>query len=145
MKSTLREVGPRLWVSDAESADSAAPLMGIIIDCTGRAPSASNKIHARPTGVTGHSWTVEDLDRVVDWASAYLDEGKRVLIHCNRGRSRSTCAAAAVLLARGIVDTVPAALARTSMPGDPPVATSAVGLRKWWEAKQEARQERMFG
>lgn len=145
MKSTLRSVAPRLWVSDAESVESVSPLMGVIIDCTGRAPTASNKIHARPTGVTGHSWTVADLDRVVEWATAYLDDGKRVLIHCNRGRSRSTCAAAAVLLAQGIVDTVPAALARTGIPGESPVATSVAGLRKWWEAKQEARQESMFG
>lgn len=42
-----------------------------------------------------------DLDRGVGFASGYLDQGKRVLVHCQHGIGRSALLALCILVARG--------------------------------------------
>lgn len=139
MVESLREVSPGLWVSDIDSAGILGDDFALVIDCTGKAPPARNKVHARPTGSTGHSWTVEDLDGIVRLVEAHRAAGP-VLIHCRRGVSRSVCAAAAVLLATGVCSTVDGALIRTKFRGETPATQSVAGLRRWWRAREERRQ-----
>ena len=136
MAETLREVAPNLWVSDFESAMTVGDEFALVVDCTGTS-DYGNRIPARPTGKTGHTWTVADLERITIKVAARLSAGKTVLVHCRQGRSRSVCAAAAVLLEMGQVETVEEALAQTMLPGSSPASQSVSGLRKWWSARQQ--------
>jgi len=46
--------------------------------------------------------TFEQLDRILDFSNSILDEGKRILIHCQNGCGRSPFVIAALLAARGM-------------------------------------------
>jgi dual specificity protein phosphatase-like protein len=48
-----------------------------------------------------HGISVAKLDDAVDWITAKLDAGARVLIHCEHGIGRSALVALCVLVARG--------------------------------------------
>lgn len=90
-----------------------------IIDCTpegcrGHAHMAK-VLHLPPTGGNDHQWEMTDLDDIVELVIGCLEKGRIVLIHCNRGVSRSTTAACAVLLALGKARNVPEAISRPEM------------------------------
>ena len=140
MMETLREVSTNLWVSDIESAAIVGDDFALVVDCTGKARIGKNGIHARPTGATGHAWTVKDLDWITDLASTLVKDGRPVLVHCRRGVSRSPCAAAAVLLALGLAKNVDHALSKTKVFDTVPASQSVAGLRKWWKTVQDRRQ-----
>lgn len=144
MNETLREITPSIWIADAQSALVLRSDFGAVFDCTGQAPSGTNVHHVRPTGSTGHAWTVDDLDGIVAVAKEYLERSQILLFHCRRGVSRSPCAAAAVLLATGQASTVEQALEITTLPDTMPASHSVAGLRRWWRARQSARQQRLF-
>ena len=147
METVLREVLPNLWVSDADSASVISDTFGdidLVLDCTGRDKPRRNLLNVRPTGSTSHSWTVEDLDEIVHLVKAKRQFERKVLIHCQSGRSRSTCAAAAVLLALGLEKTVTRAIDRTKIPGTNVNTQSLGGLKKWWGAKLRERQISLF-
>lgn len=141
MERTLRKVADNLWVGDVESAMEKADKFHVIVDCLGDTIYGGTKakiLHARPTGSTGHAWTVRDLDRITN-AITKVWPGHRVLIHCRRGVSRSPVAAAAILLAAGRARNPEEALAITAAPGQRAATQSVAGLRAWWAAK--AQQE----
>lgn len=143
MNETLREITPSIWIADAESALALRDEFGLVFDCTGEAPVGGNVHHVRPSGSTGHAWTEDDLDWIVAKAELYLGRGQTLLFHCRRGVSRSPCAAAAVLLATGQARTVDGAVEMTAFPGTSPASQSVAGLRRWWKARQAARQQRL--
>lgn len=142
---SLRAITDALWIADAESALALRSEFEIVIDCTGEAPLGGNVYHCRPTGATGHTWTEDDLDWIAQKGALYLGRGKNVLVHCRRGVSRSPCAAAAILLATGQAGSVDAALAMTTLPGTSPATQSVAGLRRWWKAREAARQQTLPG
>ena len=141
---TLRKVTNNLSVADLESANAVGSNYALVVDCTGKAAKTPNRVHLRPTGTTSHSWTVADLDAITEKAVPLLKEGKLVLVHCRRGISRSTCAAAAILLALGEARNVDHALSFTKYPDSTPNAESVTGLRRWWRAVQERKQTTLF-
>ena len=139
---SLREVRPDLWVSDQESARTIGDDFGCVIDCTGKHWQYPNTVNARPTGATNHTWTVDDLDRIVFIVTRMLEHGP-VLIHCRRGVSRSACAAAAVLLALGEAEGVATAIAKTRFEDQKISVNSMAGLKRWWAARQADLQPRL--
>lgn len=145
---TLRNLGekvgmPNLWISDADSADDLEDMMALVVDCTGHGSRAKNKVHIAPTGKNNHTWTVDDLDRIVRVTKPYLDKGEKVLVHCERGRSRSACAVAAILLARGVVHNVDQALAIVTHESKKPNSHTVKSLRAWWDVKHPT-QPKLF-
>ena len=141
MQSTLRKVANNLWVSDVESAIEKANSFAVIIDCLGDTSYGGTKakiLHVRPTGSTGHAWTIEDLNKITRVMSKVWP-ANRVLIHCRRGASRSPVAAAAALLAAGMAHDPEAALAKTAAPGLRPATQSVSGLLAWWADRQQGK------
>lgn len=136
---TLRHMGVvglhNFWISDADSADDLEDMMDLVVDCTGVASPAKNKVHIKPTGKNNHTWTITDLDRIVKLVNPYINAGKKVLIHCERGRSRSACAVAAVLLDRGVVHSVDDALIAVTHASKKPNSHTVKSLREWWAVK----------
>lgn len=111
-----------------------------IFDCTveGLAHEHLNKVlHIPPTGTHTHRWEADDLDMIVELAEGCLDQGRRVLIHCGRGVSRSACAAAAVLLHMGKVAEVEEALALVKDATRMPVNTAQASLKRWWKDRRQ--------
>jgi len=137
---TLREVHSDLWVSDQDSAQLMGDDFRCVLDCTGRNYHFPNTVNVVPTGTTNHTWTEDDLDRIVRIAVGMLQHGP-VLIHCRRGVSRSACAAAAVILALGEADGIVSALEKTRFEDQKISVHSKAGLRRWWAARQNDLQE----
>ena len=125
----MREVGPKLWVSSLEEAQEWAGAVDYVINCL-------DAYH--PTGKTNHAWTVADLDRIVEHA---LQTAGDVLVNCRSGKSRSPCAAAAILLAKGEAKTPQEAMKKTGVEGRRMNAHSVKGLKEWWA---HYRQESLF-
>lgn len=121
----MREVGTNLWVSSLEEALEWAGVVDCVIDCLGE---------YRPTGKTNHAWMPSDLDRIVQ---AALDTKGDVLVHCRSGKSRSPCAAAAILLARGEAQTPEEAMKKTGSPNRRMNNHSTKGLKDWWEQRNQ--------
>jgi|TARA_R110000824_G_scaffold156625_3_gene329791 protein-tyrosine phosphatase len=121
----MREVGTNLWVSSLEEALEWASVVDCVIDCLDE---------HRPTGKTNHAWTPADLDRVVE---AALKTKGDVLVHCQSGKSRSPCAAAAILLARGEAQTPQEAMKKTGVEGRRMNSHSIKGLKEWWEQRNQ--------
>ena len=113
-----------------------------IIDCTtdGVTHAFTSKVcHVPPSGKNDHNWTVEDLDIITELVAGSLARGRRVLIHCGRGVSRSSCAAAAVLLHLGKSRTIEGAVGKARHPEREPVKTAVAGLKGWWASRQQGR------
>lgn len=111
-----------------------------IIDCTTEGSQHRYRdrvLHVPPSGSNSHKWAADDLDAIVELAEGCLEKGRNVLIHCGRGVSRSTCAAAAVLLHLGHARTVEDAVALTRHPDRQPVKTAVASLRTWWDARRQ--------
>lgn len=136
-----------LMLSSLRDSAIAESLVTKVIDCCGKAQGRAGRVTVTPSA-GDHCWAPADLDRIVAEVRPVLESGDQVLIHCNSGRSRSSTAAAAVLLAMGLVSNVDAALSATVL--DP--ATSGIcrttphrravqSLRDWWISK---RQIQMF-
>jgi hypothetical protein len=142
MTESLREVAPDLWVSDALSAEVLGPDFDLVVDCTGRGPhkNAPWCLSQRPSGSTSHTWDADQLDFLVGEVARSLEAGGSVLIHCNRGVSRSTCLAAAVLLERGMSRDVYRALLQTKFPGSRINTQTQGSLKRWWDAKKISGQ-----
>ncbi len=122
----MREVGDKLWVANLEEAREWADAVDLVIDCLDD--------HA-PTGKTSHEWTPDDLDAIVTAVKVATGD---VLVHCRSGKSRSACAAAAVLLDRGDADDPTAAMRMTKMGTSRMNPHSVKGLREWWDRRQQA-------
>jgi len=133
-EKTLRKVSVGLWVSDTQSAEDFSHPYVLLMDCSGKGVKSPRRVSCLPTGSTSHSWTVSDLNKIVARVKAHKGP---VVFHCHRGVSRSTCAAAAVLLDRGEALTVEEALAKTSHKVHTPATQSVSGLQKWWAARQQ--------
>lgn len=134
-KETLREVGTNLWVSDYASAQVIGEDFDLTVQCITDVLTfarGTKHLEVTPSGKTNHSWTEADLNRIVFHAIDTLGRQGSVLIYCNRGRSRSACAAAAVLLASGEASDVQEALKKVSHNGSRPATTSIGGLNRWW-------------
>jgi hypothetical protein len=58
----------------------------------------------------------EDLDRGVSFASAHIDRGERVFVHCEHGIGRSATLGLCFLAARGIEPLAALELAKTKRP-----------------------------
>lgn len=147
MTETLREVAPKLWVSDIGSAGVVGEDFSLVIDCTGgQGPTNGNgrTVPVRPTGRTNHAWSEADLNTIVGVVTMRLEAGGNVLIHCNRGVSRSACAAAAVLLWTEQAESLAGALDKVAVEGRRPNNHSVGGLRLWWEAQEAAIQPELF-
>jgi len=146
MMETLREVAPNLWVSDAESASVVGDDYDLVIDCTGNGPTKGNGKTAsmRPEGKTNHAWTPRQLMKIAGGVTKHLANGETVLIHCQRGVSRSACAAAAVLMYSGQASTVESALMKTAWDGRQPASVTVGSLKRWWKAVEERRQGKLF-
>ena len=116
--------------------------MGHDVDCCGRGGDRTNGIVVRPTA-GDHLWAPVDLDRIVDAVVPRLRDGQRVLVHCKSGRSRSTTAAAAVLLVMGAAATPTEAVrmvARNAYRdgiGDTPNRRCTASLDAWWAARRQ--------
>ena len=139
---TFRQVATNLWVSDRDTAIENANDVAVIVDCLGDTcygGTTAKILHIRPTGSTKHRWTVEDLDKITSIIGK-LWPAHRVLVHCKRGVSRSACAAAAILLAAGLVETIEGAMAVVEVPGEEVSGHSMKGLREWWAARKAAAQ-----
>jgi protein-tyrosine phosphatase len=146
MMETLREVAPNLWVSDRASAAVVGEDYDLVIDCTGNGPTKGNGRTASlcPEGRTNHDWTPRQLMKIAGGVSKHLADGETVLIHCQRGVSRSSVAAAAVLLRMGVASTVQEALVKTRWDGRQPASVTVGSLKRWWKVYQGQRQGKMF-
>lgn len=140
MSETLREIIPGLWVSDAESAAIVGDDFSLVIDCTGYGPTVGN---GRTLSVVanGHKWDAASLTQIANLASMRLDNGGNVLIHCNRGISRSVCAAAAVLIRMGTASTVTEAIGMARWSERSPASVTVGSLNRWADA---LRQQNLF-
>jgi len=140
----MRRPMPNLMVASAREIASCGRWADDIFDCTPEGvdhPHRDKVLHLPPTGGNSHKWSPEDLDVIVELAEGCLDKNRRVIIHCGRGVSRSTCAAAAVLLHRGVTSDVDDAVARARNPERQPVATALASLRSWWVGRESNRRQ----
>jgi len=131
MKENLRQVGKNLWVSDRESAALVQDSFALILDCEGDG-ACENAVQVAPTGKTNHTWEAHDLERIIKLALPVLETQQDVLIHCRHGRSRSACAAAAVLIARQEAHDLEEALAKTRAAEKIPAVVTVASLRRWY-------------
>ena len=106
----------------------------LVVDCCGKGPDRRNGVTAVPTA-GDHRWNPDDLDRIVRLVTPRLESGAFVLVHCRSGRSRSTTAAAAVLLATGWTDDPVKAVAACQLPGSKPDTRCVKSLRLWWQGR----------
>ncbi len=140
----MRRPVPHLsfMVANAKEVAKGGASFDQILDCTSEGvahthPFGEYVTHTPPTGSNDHNWTSEDLDAIVKKVSQWLEEDQWVLIHCGRGVSRSTCAAAAVLLHLGEAKTVEQAVEMCRDPYRVPVKTALSSLRSWWNEKRQ--------
>lgn len=144
MRSPQLETPIRLFIGDLEEAETVQNLMDLVVDCCGLGGDRDNGMAVVPSA-GNHRWAGADLDRIVSAVRPRLMAGERVLLHCRSGRSRSTTAAAAILLAMGKAATVDQALrlcARNTHlqeGGDAPDRRCAASLREWWHGRQQPR------
>ena len=112
----MRQPHPELelYIAGKASVPACGGDVDDIIDCTPEGCRShghqAKVLHLPPTGGNDHQWEMTDLDDIVELAIGCLEKGRIVLIHCNRGVSRSTTAACAVLLALGKARNVPEAI-----------------------------------
>jgi hypothetical protein len=139
-KETLRQVAPNLWVSDFVTGSILRSDFNLTIKCISEELPFCRGDHRTiiPTGGTPHTWSPEDLDRITFHVRGALDLEKRVLIFCHKGRSRSACAAAAVLLEMGLAKDVPEAIKKVSRRTGRPAKSTVDSLRRWWKSKKAA-------
>ena len=79
------------------------------------------------------------VQQVVDW----LDEGKRVYLHCRAGWQRSAALAAGVVAIHEHMDIDEAlALVQLRKPTADPLPHQREDLKRWWEERASARSER---
>ncbi len=140
-ESTLRApdpgVGVGLFVSGLIESRQVDHLMGLVVDCCGRGGDRQNGIIVKPSA-GDHRWAPADLDRIVGEVAPRLRDGHRVLVHCRSGRSRSTTAAAAVLLDMGLAGTPDEAVRMVALgTGRPPDRRCTSSLREWWSARRQ--------
>lgn len=143
---TLREVIPGLWVSDIESARIMGADFDLVIDCTGRGPTRGNgsTVSVTPKGKSNHDWTEKQLTKLAEGIAKWIRKDKTVLIHCQRGVSRSSVVAAAVLLWMGLEITTARAIRRTRWSGRQPANQTVGSLKRWWAARGLQRQQQLF-
>ena len=131
-----------LFVSGFKESIEIEGLMALVVDCCGRGGDRPNGIIVRPTA-GDHLWAPADLDRIVAAVVPRLEARERVNIHCRSGRSRSTTAAAAVLLVMGYAKTPTDAVrlvARNAWKngvGDAPNRRCTASLDAWWEGRRQ--------
>lgn len=149
MESTLRAPildGPpvRLFVCGLRDSLEIDHMFGLVVDCCGRGGDRSNGIVVRPSA-GDHRWAIADLDRIVGAVVPLLRSGGRVNIHCRSGRSRSTTAAAAVLLDMGRATNPDDAVRMVALNahkngiGESPDRRSMASLHEWWHSRRQTR------
>jgi len=137
---TLRAITDQLWVADQKSAAILGSDFDLTVNCTGELPVARGSymhLDQSPTGKTNHSWTASDLNRIVATVSEVIADGGTVLVFCKRGVSRSATAAAAVLLAAGVVSSIQEAIDLVRAPTRKPANQCIGGLRKWFDDRKQ--------
>jgi protein-tyrosine phosphatase len=134
---TVRTPRPDFIVCGLTDSFRVGPGVDLVVDCCGKGGVRPNGIIVIPTA-GDHRWSNDDLDRIVGAVVPRLRAGHRVLIHCRSGRSRSTTAAAAVLMAMGESSDLDDAVRRSARNAgaDAPDRRSLVSLRAWWERRQ---------
>jgi protein-tyrosine phosphatase len=113
-----------------------------IFDCTVEGESHEHQakvLHVPPTDTHSHRWTEDDLDVISELVMGCLEQDRRVLIHCGRGVSRSTCAAAAVLLSMGRATEVEQAVEMVRDSKRAPVNTALASLKRWWANRRQLK------
>lgn len=77
------------------------------------------------------------LDAAVEIIGGWLDEGRRVYVHCRAGWQRSAAVAAAVIAARQGLD-ISQALAEVQIrkPSADPLPHQREDLERWWNERQ---------
>jgi hypothetical protein len=140
LRSARIQGAAHLLICGLQDSASAEVLVSKIIDCCGKAKGRAGRVTVTPSA-GDHCWSPADLDRIVAEVSPVLQAGDRVLIHCNSGRSRSSTAAAAVLLAMGLATTPDVALAATTLESSrtTPHRRAVQSLRDWWATKRQAQ------
>lgn len=135
--TTVRSPVSGLFVSGLADGLRFGHTVHLVVDCCGKGGDRPNAVFARPSA-GDHRWSHGDLERIVGAVVPRLRAGHRVLIHCRSGRSRSTTAAAAVLLAMGESSDLDDAVRRSARNegADAPDRRSIVSLRAWWEGRQ---------
>lgn len=128
-----RQVHPCLYVGSL-AARARSNDFDLVVDCLGATTASCGcpVVVVTPTGRTGHTWSAIDLGLIISEVVPVIEEGGTVLVHCRRGVSRSATAAAAVLLALGVVDDVDDALERARHPRRRPATSSEGSLKAWW-------------
>lgn len=149
MEPTLRTPaleGPlvRLFVCGLRESLEIDHMVGLVVDCCGRGGDRTNGIVVRPSA-GDHRWAIADLDRIVGAVAPVLEAGGRVNIHCRSGRSRSTTAAAAVLLAMGRATNPDDAVRMVALNahkdgvGEAPDRRCMTSLHEWWQSRRQTR------
>jgi protein-tyrosine phosphatase len=78
----------------------------------------------------------EVLEEAVQLVLAWIDEGRRVYLHCRAGWQRSAAVAAGVVAVRDGVDVGEAlALVQSRKPSADPLPHQREDLREWWDAR----------
>lgn len=134
---SLREISPGLWISSAKEAGILSDSADLVVDCRtrDRGDLPANAVQMCPSGKTNHSWEIKDLDAIVALVEPFLQENKTVLIHCQRGRSRSVTAAVAVLVAAGRAKGYEDGVKMARHPEFFPKQVCLGGLRNWLQSR----------
>ena len=83
------------------------------------------------------------LEDAVQQVLTWLDERKRVYVHCRAGWQRSAAVAAGVIAVRDGVDVDAAlALVQVRKPRADPLPHQREDLRRWWDAREDAGDRR---
>jgi len=137
MRQPIPDLG--LYICGKDEVAAVGGAVQAIFDCTSegasRHPHMGKVRHVPPSGKNDHHWSPKDLDLITDLVSGSIRSGSKVLIHCGRGVSRSTCAAAAVLLHMGRASSVTEAVALACHPDRQPVKTALASLNSWWAGR----------
>lgn len=79
------------------------------------------------------------LEEAVQWVTRWLDEGRRVYLHCRAGWQRSAAVAAGVVAVRDGVDVEEAlAMVQARKPSADPLPHQREDLRRWWDERVAA-------
>jgi protein-tyrosine phosphatase len=84
----------------------------------------------------------EALEDAVQQVLRWLDDGKRVYLHCRAGWQRSAAVAAGVVAIRDGIDVDEAlALVQVRKPSADPLPHQREDLRRWWDARRPAANQ----
>jgi protein-tyrosine phosphatase len=84
----------------------------------------------------------DELEGAVQDVNAWLDDGRRVYVHCRAGWQRSAAVAAGVVAVRKGIDLDPALRhVQARKPSADPLPHQREDLRRWWKARADGARE----